>query len=296
MTTPIIFDTDIGSDIDDTWALAFALRCPELDVKLVTTDRGRPEYRARLACQVLEAGGRADIPVGLGPEWEGNTGQRRQEPCAEGYGLSGYDGEIAADGVQAMIDVIQSSPEPVTVVAIGPLPTVRAALEREPAIARAARFVGMHGSLRTQVAEANVKNDPQSCRAAFEAGWPVTITPLDTCGLVQLTGQRHQRLVASAAPLARCVMENYRVWWQNSRGGQDDPDRWQHQSSILYDTVAVHLAHTEDFLHMEDLGVRVDDEGFTRLDESAPAIRCATEWRDLDAFYDMLADRLAEQG
>jgi hypothetical protein len=58
MPVPVILDTDIGSDIDDTWALAFLLRCPELDVRLVTTDRGRPDYRARLACQVLAAGQR----------------------------------------------------------------------------------------------------------------------------------------------------------------------------------------------------------------------------------------------
>ena len=58
MPVPVIFDTDIGSDIDDTWALGFLLRCPELDVRLITTDRGRPAYRAKLCCQVLEAGGR----------------------------------------------------------------------------------------------------------------------------------------------------------------------------------------------------------------------------------------------
>lgn len=47
MSIPVIFDTDI----DDTWALGFLLRCPELDVKLVTTDRGRPEYRAKYAAR-----------------------------------------------------------------------------------------------------------------------------------------------------------------------------------------------------------------------------------------------------
>ena len=99
MSIPVIFDTDIGSDIDDTWALGFLLRCPELDVKLVTTDRGRPEYRAKLCCQVLAAGGRQDLPIGLGPGWQGNTGQTRQEPCAAGYKLSSYKGEIITDGV-----------------------------------------------------------------------------------------------------------------------------------------------------------------------------------------------------
>ena len=119
MPIPVIFDTDIGSDIDDTWALGFLLRCPELGVKLVTTDRGRPEYRAKLCCQILAAGGRQDLPVGLGPEWQGNTGQTRQEPCAAGYELSSYPGEIITDGTQAIIDTILASPEPITIIAIG---------------------------------------------------------------------------------------------------------------------------------------------------------------------------------
>lgn len=148
MPVPVIFDTDIGSDIDDTWALAFLLRCPELDVGLLTTDRGRPAYRAKLACQILEAGERQDLPVGLGPEWDCNTGQTRQEPCAEGYELSSYAGDVIEDGVGAMIETILGSDEPVTVIAIGPLPTVAAALHREPEIARNVGFVGMHGSLR----------------------------------------------------------------------------------------------------------------------------------------------------
>jgi hypothetical protein len=45
---PVILDTDIGDDIDDTWALGFLLRCPELELKLVVGDNGKAEYRARL--------------------------------------------------------------------------------------------------------------------------------------------------------------------------------------------------------------------------------------------------------
>ena len=30
----MILDTDIGTDIDDSWALAYLLRCPGLDLKL----------------------------------------------------------------------------------------------------------------------------------------------------------------------------------------------------------------------------------------------------------------------
>ena len=63
---PVILDTDIGCDIDDTWALAMLLRSPELDLKLVVTDTGNTAYRARVAAKLLEIGGRTDVPVGVG--------------------------------------------------------------------------------------------------------------------------------------------------------------------------------------------------------------------------------------
>ena len=55
---PLILDTDIGDDIDDTWALGFLLKSPELDLKLVVGDYGRPNYRARLLAKFLQNVGR----------------------------------------------------------------------------------------------------------------------------------------------------------------------------------------------------------------------------------------------
>ena len=63
---PVILDTDIGDDIDDTWALALALKSPELDMKLVVTDYGNTEHRAKIVARVLEVAGRTDIPIGIG--------------------------------------------------------------------------------------------------------------------------------------------------------------------------------------------------------------------------------------
>jgi inosine-uridine nucleoside N-ribohydrolase len=50
---PVILDTDIGGDIDDTWALAMLLKSPELDLKLVVTDTGNTTYRAGVAAKLL---------------------------------------------------------------------------------------------------------------------------------------------------------------------------------------------------------------------------------------------------
>ena len=51
-------------------------------------------------------------------------------------------------------------------------------------------------------------------------------------------------------------------------------------------------AFSEDLLEMEELGVRVTDDGFTVIDPAARRVRCATGWKDLPAFEDLLVDRL----
>ena len=49
---PVILDTDIGGDIDDTWALAMLLKSPELDVRLVVSDTGDTTYRSRIIARI----------------------------------------------------------------------------------------------------------------------------------------------------------------------------------------------------------------------------------------------------
>src|SRR5262245_22144832 len=144
---PAILDTDIGDDIDDTWALALLLRSPELDLRLVTTDYGRPSYRGRLVARLLETAKRTDVDIGLGLEVPGVEGEGAQAAWVKDYQLARFKGRVLEDGVQAIVDLAMSAGEPVTLICIGPLPTVAAALEREPRIAEHLRFVGMQGSV-----------------------------------------------------------------------------------------------------------------------------------------------------
>jgi inosine-uridine nucleoside N-ribohydrolase len=300
MPIPVILDTDIGSDIDDTWALALLLRSPEVDLKLCVSDTGDTLYRAKLLARLLETAGRSDVTVGIGPAMQDESwGARGQAAWVDDYDLARYPGKVAEDGIGAMIDAILNSPVPVTLVCIGPVPNIAAALQREPRIAHNARFVGMHGSLRTGygtstevIPEYNVKLHPAACKAAFVAPWEVTITPLDTCGLIRLEGADYQRVLNSRDILTQAVIENYRIWnrARNDESGHAlDPDSI---TSTLFDTVAAYLAFAEDLLVMETLGVRVDEEGYTRLDPEAKPIHCATAWKDLRAFENLLAERL----
>src|SRR6516162_4813650 len=63
---PVIVDTDIGSDVDDAFALALAVASPELDLRAVTTVGAEAEDRAWLVCRFLTQVGHKPIPVAFG--------------------------------------------------------------------------------------------------------------------------------------------------------------------------------------------------------------------------------------
>ncbi len=253
---------------------------------------------------LLEVAGRSDIPIGIGLPLTA-TDQHHANWVGD-YDLADYPGEVHLDGVGALIDVVERSADPVTVIAIGPLANLAAALQRSPELADRSRFVGMHGSIRRGYLgadkphrEYNVVAYPKAAQSVFSSGWAKTITPLDTCGTVLLDGDRFARLRASEDPLVRAIIENHDLWcelvdWVKHLGV--DPAT---SSSPLYDTVAVYLAFAEELLVIEELPIVVDDRGGTLVaeDGTGQPVRCATEWQDSEAqnkdtFLDLLTDRL----
>jgi inosine-uridine nucleoside N-ribohydrolase len=295
---PVILDTDIGDDIDDTWALVLALKSPELEVKLVLTDYGNTEHRAKIVARVLEIAGRTGIPIGIGIKE--NDNESPQAEWVKGYDLAKYPGRVLKDGVQALIDTVMASPEPMTLIAIGPPPNLKAALEREPRIAGKLRLAGMYGSIHRGYdgkpkpePEWNVKANPAAARAVLSAPWRETIlTPLDTCGRVRLSGERYARVRGSSDPLLRGLVEAFGIWCRNRDWCAKDPAYVVSKSSTLFDCVAVYLAISRDLVKTETTGVRVTDEGMTVPDPSARAAAWATEWTSLDGFEEWLTARL----
>ncbi|MHB8903320.1 MAG: nucleoside hydrolase, partial [Thermoguttaceae bacterium] len=296
---PVIFDTDIGGDIDDTWALLMLLNSPEFDVRLVVSDYKSATYRAKILAKMLQVCGRTDVPVGIGLE-KGEKGENQADWVAD-YKLAGYPGAVHEDGIDAIIRTIRASKEPVTLIAVGPVPNLAEVLRRAPDVVEKARFVGMHGSVRKGYggsdaisAEWNVVANPAAVRAVFAASWEKTVTPLDTCGIVQLDGERYATVHRCPTPGAKALMDNYRIWTAaQEKRGQKMPDPAV-RSSTLFDTVAVHLGCSEEFLRIETVGLVATDDGYTRIDEGGIAVRCATAWEDLDGFKDHLAARICK--
>jgi len=297
---PVVFVTDIGTDIDDTWALALILRSPELDLKLVLTETGDPRYRAAVAAKFLEAAGRSDVPIGLG-DAHGTMPQnvKNQEPWVEGYNLAGYPGRIYKDGVSALIDLVEHSSDGITVIATAPVPNLACALAKDPGLASRCRLVGMFGSFDAGYgfgppsAETNVKLAPAALRQVLSAPWQdILLTPLDTCGQVSLGGAKYRTIWASTNdPVLRALVENYcifaqRVDWMRC-------DFFATRSTVLFDCVAVYLAYSEKLVETETVTFEITDDGFTRRSAHGPLkARVALRWKNLAAFEDHLVERL----
>ena len=143
---PVILDTDIGGDIDDTWALCMLLGLAErVDLKLIVTATGDAPERAHLAAKILERAGRTEIPVGVGIKTAEYT--PNQAAWLGDWEPSGYAGEIHADGVTALVDAVKACPGKPTIVAVGPQTNLAEALRRDPSITAKARVVAMGGSV-----------------------------------------------------------------------------------------------------------------------------------------------------
>lgn len=294
---PIILDTDIGFDIDDTWALGLMLKCPEFDVKLITTTSEDTTIKAKLVAKFLEITGRTDIPIGIGPKKSNRKGPLFS--WIKKYDLTKYPGVIYENGIETLCKTIEDSPDHVTVIAIGPLGNIAEALTLNPQITDNSCFVGMQGSIRigyggspTPHIEYNVLSDIQACRAVFQARWEKTITPLDTCGNIVLSGKNFERILNCHNPIVNAIKVCFEIWAKKRRRSQ--LINVQGRTSILFDTVAVYLAFAEDLINIEDLKIRVSKKGLTRIDEKGKTIRCATSWKDSQAFKDLIVNRLTD--
>jgi len=280
---PVILDTDLGDDIDDTWALAMLLKNPKVDLQLIVTASDNTPEKTRLVAKILEKMGHTEIPLGTGKKTSDNP--INQAAWLGDYALKDYKGKLHEDGVQALIDALRAAKEPVVLCVIGPQTNIAEALRRAPDIARKARVVSMAGSVHIGYngkqgadPEWNVFRDIAAARAVFAAPWEITIAPLDTCGTLTLAGDAYTRVVAAKSPLARVTIENYDLWANRKNYAAD-------ASSVLFDTLATYLCYSEKSVELETVKLSIDDRGATVVDEAkGRPVRCALRWKDRTAF------------
>ena len=218
MTHRVIFDTDMGTDVDDCLALAVLLGSPEIDLVGVTTVYGDVHLRGRMINRLLRLAGRSDIPIMLGSSqtlmgvreiyWAGH----------EGVGLledDDRDWQPAPEhAVDFIVRTVMGHPGRIHLLAVGPMTNIALAIRREPRLlANLAGFTLMagaargHDGLHLPYAEHNLTCDPEAAAIVFDQPEVKVVVPLDVTTRVQIRSGDLPTIRAAGSPFHDAVAD-----------------------------------------------------------------------------------------
>ena len=292
-TQKILLDTDIGDDIDDVFALGLALSSPELRIVGITSAWGDTALRSRMLDRLLCETGRDSIPVATGiSKTAPGAGAFSQQPWA----AAGIE-HPHPDAVTFLLHQIGLDPGELTLIAIGPLTNIGAAIDRDPTTFRKLkRVVIMGGSIdrgynsdhasttpRPPDAEYNIAMDPAAARKLFQSGVPLYVMPLDATQIAFDESQRS--LLASISTPLTDAIEILTAEWARST---------HRQTPILFDAVAAAYALDPTTCPTTPLRLAVDPDGFTRI-QPGPANAQVCLQPHPEAFFSLLLPRLLHQ-
>ncbi|WP_259391759.1 nucleoside hydrolase [Paenibacillus thiaminolyticus] len=288
----VIIDTDIGSDIDDALAIALALRSPELKLEGVTTVYGDSDLRARMVSKMLRLCGRTDVPVlaGLNPSLLGN----RPVWMAghEGDGLIEPGEELAYDtrhAVDFIINTVMSNPGEITLILIGPLTNIAAALIREPLVANNVKEIVLMGGVTRlgdngadlRVVEHNIACDPEAASVVFGSGAPIMMVGLDVTLKVRITEKERQDLIRSGDPLNLKLADMMERWFAYVK----------EEHTFMHDPLTVSLLIDRSLVKTKKMSVQVEYDHRPRTGQT---IASFADDANVDVCLDVDSDRLVQ--
>ncbi|HEY4054514.1 MAG TPA: nucleoside hydrolase [Terriglobales bacterium] len=281
----IIIDTDIGDDIDDAFALALALRSPEMQILGISTAFGDTETRAKLVDRMLGEAGRPDIPVAVGVRTDAKTsfGQR---PYADG---GRYARTSHPEAVDFILEQIRKSPGEITLVCIGPLVNVGAMIDRDAQTFRKLKRVVImggavdrgygdpYGPPTPPQPEWNIKNDIVSAQKLFSSGVPLYVMPLDSTQL-KLDEVKREFLFRQSTPLTDSLTLLYHLWGQ--------------QTPTLFDPMTVAFIDDPMLCPVQPINIVIDEKGMMRRGSGAPNAQVCLK-SDPEKFFRFYLGRVA---
>ena len=271
----LIIDTDpgmgtVGSDPEDGMAILYALNTPGVKVDGLTLVQGNVpiSHSWPNARHLLTLAGYPDLPVHAGAVAPRNPDRRhlqtawldqRATTAQTVPPVEPPDGGLGGTAAAFICRTVLETPGQVTVVAIGPLTNIAAAIDTEPDVATAmASLVIMGGTVAvpgnvTPAAEFNIWMDPDAADVVFRSGAPITMVGLDVCHQTSFDRDRAARLRHNGSPLAGFVADAAESWI-------DVRERLfpEHEALHLYDTLAVAAAIEPDLLETHPALVDVE--------------------------------------
>lgn len=210
----VIFDTDIGTDVDDALALGVLLGFPAVELLGVTTVYGDVLLRARLARRYGALTGR-ELPVFAGASqtlsgrevwWAGHEGSLHDDLESEPV--------EPLDAVEFILRSVAERPGGIDLVAVGPLTNIAAAIQRDEAFARGVKHLWiMGGCFDGSSTEHNFRSDVTAAAIVFGSGIPVTVAGLEVTQRIEMHADQLARIAASG-PFGAAMERDIHQWWK----------------------------------------------------------------------------------
>jgi inosine-uridine nucleoside N-ribohydrolase len=233
---PILFDTDLGTDVDDAVALAFLANDPRCRLLGVTTVNGDTRARAALAQALLDLAGRSDVPVGVGASHPMTGARSKSMPV--GLVATAPAADLPATMPTAedvIVDVLRAATEPVHVCAVGAFTNIAMVLSAHPDLH--ASVAGVHlmggcldsfalvpgGERSPAIPEFNLNGDPVAAAVVLALPVPLRIAPLDVTNELLFTDD-DRAAIARSGPLGAVLEEQMAGWIELLRSRSTNPD------------------------------------------------------------------------
>ncbi len=219
MPTPILYDCDPGHD--DAIALVMAHRSSAIDLLGVTTTCGNAEVEKTTsnAIRILDFIGASHVPVAQGCV----------RPLARPLILGTADGPSGLEGspylpmprrtalkqhaVDFLAEKLEEAPEPMIVVATGPLCNIGLlVLKRPDVLPKIKELIWMGGVFyrKSEIitpTEFNAFCDPEALKIVLDSQIPLTMVGLDVTMQVLIEAPQYEELAGIDTPLGRLVMD-----------------------------------------------------------------------------------------
>jgi len=254
----LLIDTDVGNDIDDAFALAYAMKNPAFHVHGVTTVGQGGELRARIVRALADAL-EVDVPILIGAEAIGgehasHVDRPSQLTWARDH-LPPFETDPAKgkDVIDFIYEVAKARPGEVYLVTLGPLTNIARALARYPELVDL--FAGIYimgGETKLFRREHNIANDYIAADYVLRHGLRVHLATWSVGVRVTLDGDDLKRLEQGSSPISGLLARLWQAW--NPRG-----------TPYLYDVVPLAWLEQRDLVTSEALPLRVETTGlYTR--------------------------------
>lgn len=263
----IILDCDPGHD--DAMAILLAHGSPEIELLAITTVAGNQTLpKTTLNAQrICTAAGVRDVPIAAGCD---RPLVRELVTAPDIHGVSGLEGPAFSEptvpvspvhAVDLIVERVMASDGDITLVPVGPLTNIAMAVRKEPRIVGRVREVVLMGGAytrgnRTPAAEFNILVDPEAAAIVFEAGWRVTMVPLDLTHQAIATEHVLQRIAALGTPLAGIAVDLLTFFggtYREVAGFTEGPP--------VHDPCAVARVIDPGVVHVEEAFVAVETQG-----------------------------------